>query len=66
MKSGEYDETKRSGCLLRKNRKNKVAKLGLHSVRCPLLIGVELCKKVDRTDSYRDVNDEVKRIQWDK
>ena len=35
--------------LLRKNRKNTVAKLGQHLVSCPLRAGVKLCEKVDCT-----------------
>ena len=58
---------KKSGRLLRKNKKNTMAKLGRHLVSCPLLIGVKLCEKADCTSIIKfNDSDGVKRIRWDE
>ena len=64
MKSRGYDETKKCGGLLRKNRQNTVARLGLHLVSCPWRTGVKICKTVDRTPMMKSrAYDETKK-KW--
>ena len=62
MKSREYNETKKSGALLWKNRKNTAAKLGRHLVICPWRTGMNLCKKVEGTSMMKSREyDETKK-----
>ena len=74
MKSREYDDTKQSGCLSRKNRKNTVLKLGRQHISCPWRTRVKHCKKVEHMSMMKSiicqwwrrsyVNDEDGKKQW--